>query len=131
MRGCCGSFREYVAEVRRLLEEYSAIIADMSLEFLEASPSEGFIRGSIVFDNGYRLSFFEYIVVSGGRVERLKYRYHLEDDAGRLVFRYDNAPHHRGLPTFPHHKHLPDGRVVAAEPPSLRDVLEEAVSVMR
>ncbi len=118
-------------EVRRLLEEYSPIIADMSLEFFEASPYEGFIRGTIVFDSGYRLSIFEYVVVEGCRAERLKYRYHLVDDSGRLVFRYDNAPHHRGLPTFPHHKHLPDGRVVASNPPSLREVLEEAVSAMR
>ena len=25
-----------------------------------------------------------------------------------VIFRYDDAPHHRNLKTFPHHKHLSD-----------------------
>jgi len=25
-----------------------------------------------------------------------------------MVLRYDNAPHHKELPTFPHHKHEGD-----------------------
>jgi hypothetical protein len=28
-----------------------------------------------------------------------------------LIFRYDNAPHHPEVPTFPNHKHLPIGLV--------------------
>ena len=131
MRNCYGSFRGYVASVRRLLDEYSAVIADVALEVFEATPREGFVRLNILFDNGYRLHVFEYVRVEGCRVERLKYRYHFEDDEGRLLFRYDNAPHHRGLETFPHHKHLSDGRVVAATPPSLREVFEEALMLLR
>ena len=26
-----------------------------------------------------------------------------------ILFRYDDAPHHPGVATFPHHKHLPTG----------------------
>jgi len=35
---------------------------------------------------------------------RLKYRFHLIDKYGKMVFR-DNAPHH-DIATFPSHKHL-------------------------
>ena len=43
---------------------------------------------------------------------------------GNLIIRWDNAPHHRGIETFPHHKHVgskdnvqPSGEI------SLEDVL--------
>jgi hypothetical protein len=35
-----------------------------------------------------------------------KYSYHLQTKTGRLIYRWDNAPHHRDIPTFPHHKHI-------------------------
>jgi hypothetical protein len=64
-------------------------------------------------------------------VARLKYRYHYEDPDGRLVFRYDNAPHHPEVETFPHHKHLSDGRVVPSVEQSLPRVLEEVAELQR
>ena len=34
------------------------------------------------------------------------YSYHLQNRNGELIARWDNAPHHPDLYTFPHHKHL-------------------------
>jgi len=34
-----------------------------------------------------------------------KYSYHWQDAQNQLVVRWDNAPHHHHLPTFPHHRH--------------------------
>ncbi|WP_461459310.1 toxin-antitoxin system TumE family protein [Methanothrix sp.] len=45
---------------------------------------------------------------------RLKYRFHLIDKNGEMVFRYDNAPHHDNS-TFPHHKHHADCVVESEE----------------
>ena len=78
-----------------------------------------------MFIDGSRLTFLEYIVVEGSKLRRLSYRFNYVDSGGKLVFRYDNAPHHREVPTFPHHKHLRDGRVVASEEPSLPKILKE------
>src|SRR5690349_12075453 len=36
---------------------------------------------------------------------------------GTVRFRYDNAPHHRGLPNFPHHLHLQSGAIRPDGPP--------------
>jgi hypothetical protein len=45
---------------------------------------------------------------------------------GRLIFRYDDTPHHTELDSFPHHKHIADeGTVERADPPDLADVLSE------
>ena len=34
-----------------------------------------------------------------------KYSYHWQTQKGKLICRWDNAPHHREGDTFPHHKH--------------------------
>ncbi|BES82385.1 toxin-antitoxin system TumE family protein [Pyrodictium abyssi] len=49
---------------------------------------------------------------------------------GRAVLRYDNAPHHPGLSTYPHHVHR-EGRVEPLERPSLEGFLEEAETLLR
>ncbi len=52
------------------------------------------------------------------------------DDNHKLIFRYDNAPHHRDVHTFPHHKHeLED--VKGASEPGLKDVLLEIARLER
>jgi hypothetical protein len=38
------------------------------------------------------------------------------DSDNQLIFRYDNAPHHPEISTFPNHKHLPTGLVECAAP---------------
>jgi hypothetical protein len=42
-----------------------------------------------------------------------------------MVFRYDNAPHFPHLPTAPHHKHIGESNVIAADAPDLQTVLNE------
>jgi len=38
-------------------------------------------------------------------LEQTKYHFHWQDAQGRLVKRWDNAPHHPELDNFPHHVH--------------------------
>jgi len=96
-----------------------SIIADKSIEFREFDIDEGLLKGEIVFIDGSALEFLEYL--KGNRP--LKYRFHYMDDKGALVFRYDNAPHHK-VSTFPHHKHLPTS-IIASHPLGLIDVIDE------
>ena len=35
-----------------------------------------------------------------------KYSYHWQDERGRLRIRWDNAPHWKGLKTYPFHQHV-------------------------
>ena len=48
---------------------------------------------------------------------------------GAAVFRYDNAPHHSQLTTFPHHKHV-GTRILSAAEPAFRRVLDEAIALV-
>lgn len=89
---------------------------------------QGYIQGSIVFENGYRLDFVE--VKQTDKYSKIKYRYQYMTSENQLIFRYDNAPHHSGLSTFPHHKHIGEETLESNEP-SLEDVLLEIARKQR
>ena len=61
--------------------------------------------------------------------ERIKYRYQYMNADGAMIFRYDNAPHHHNLATFPHHKHIGE-QVIESEEPTLRKVIEEIIDLL-
>jgi hypothetical protein len=37
-----------------------------------------------------------------------KYSFHWQKKSGEMISRWDNAPHHTHISTFPHHRHLLD-----------------------
>ncbi|HEB66204.1 MAG TPA: hypothetical protein ENJ02_11775 [Chloroflexi bacterium] len=96
-----------------------------NLTFEKRSSHIGFIKGEVRFSDGSILHMREYVDTEGD-VERLMYVYHYQDGNGNLVFRYDNSGHHRGLSTYPHHKHVGNrGEVQPAQPASLGKILQE------
>jgi len=50
------------------------------------------------------------------------YSYHWQDKNGKLRIRWDNAPHHKHIKTFPHHMHAPN--VKESSEVDLGDVLK-------
>lgn len=62
-------------------------------------------------------------------VEKLRYRYHYQNSAGNLIFRYDNAPHHPSLKTYPHHKHEKN-KISEANPLDLGQILREIDAIL-
>ena len=56
--------------------------------------------------------------------EEYNYSFQWQRD-GELKIRWDNAPHHRDLPTFPHHKHVGDNKNVS---PSNEITLEDVLA---
>ena len=95
------------------------IIADKKVSYSEFSPDQGMLRGRLLFIDGSTLEFMEYL----HRDQRLKYRFHLIDKNGQMVFRYDNAPHHENS-TFPHHKHIAND-ILESEERGILDILRE------
>lgn len=59
-----------------------------------------------------------------------KYRYQYMDEKLLLIFRYDNAPHHREVKSFPHHKHV-SNKVTDSKEPGLNDILLEIARLQR
>ncbi len=95
-----------------------------ALEFEQPTLLNGQVRGRVCFYDDSTLTFEEKAVKHRRNIEKVSYRYHYQCADGTLVFRYDNAPHHPEISTYPDHIHI-KGRVEAAEPPDLSDVLRQ------
>jgi len=70
------------------------------------------------------LDFLEVIRYDGVKIIKKKYKYNFRDFKSELIFRYDNAPHHKQIKTFPHHLHL-DSRVFVSKEPSIQEILQK------
>lgn len=109
---------DYFQNIERKILE-TEIVAEKWIDYREFSADEGMLRGKLLFLDGSLLEFMEYMSKDG----RLKYRFHFMDKGGKMIFRYDNSPHHQ-ISTFPHHKHIGD-TVINSECKGLLEVIKE------
>jgi len=112
---------EYFLQVETVLQEFPTI-RSYALNKKIYNSRQGLIGGKIVFENGSSLEFTE--VIDSEQESKVKYRYHYMNTSRGIVFRYDNAPHHPLVKSFPHHKHT-TRTVKASHEPDLRSVLLE------
>lgn len=120
---------EYFVQLEEALASCPYVV-QTTLTKEKRAPHIGFVKGTVVFSQGLRLSIMEFVRTEP-RLGKTKYRYHCQDSKGRLLFRYDDAPHHQ-TDTFPHHKHVPTDKgenVLSSSPPSLAALLDEVVSL--
>ena len=109
----------YFARLEQYLNEFPAIRSSALTKKIY-NAKQGFIKGVLVFEDD---SLFEFVEIKNTDIpEKIKYRYQYMDKSHQLIFRFDNAPHHRHLNTFPHHIHLP-GEVKEHAEPTLYEVL--------
>jgi hypothetical protein len=102
----------------------SPVVRSLQVREREERLYEGFIRLRAVLSNGDLLEAFEFVVATPDTLQTLTYRIHWQRGDGQLKRRWDNAPHHKEVPTFPHHVHV--GRaehVEASEPMTILKVL--------
>lgn len=115
---------EYFQQIEATLAR-SPVIVTTNLVKEKRSPSIGFLEGRLTFMDGLLLHFVEFVNVKTA-VDKYKYSYHYQDANTQMIFRYDMAPHHKDVATFPHHKHIAaSSDVLEALPPTLRDILNE------
>jgi hypothetical protein len=58
-----------------------------------------------------------------------RYAFHASKGS-ELVIRWDNAPHHRKIKTFPHHKHVKE-EVLESKEVVLEEILGEVEKMMK
>ena len=114
--------RKYFKKIEKLLDDRSHIVEDLNINTNTFADDKGLIQGVIFFVDQTTLEFLE--VVNTTKQEKEKYKYHYMDKDKNLIFRYDNAKHHRVLKTFPHHKHTACG-VEESEEPNFEFVMNE------
>ena len=84
----------------------------------------------MIFKNGSRLHFRE-LVTSEPSVQWVSYTYHYMRADETLIFRYDDSDHFPNLPSAPHHKHVGENDVIAADSPDLQSVLKEIEALIK
>jgi hypothetical protein len=97
---------EYFSSVERSLRQNTAVNQIDEPDFYAVSDEyNGVLRVRVIFWNQSYLDIHETVNTELGYPVRIHYAYTFIDN-GAQVFRYDNAPHHRDMITFPHHKHI-------------------------
>lgn len=84
------------------------------------SIDRGFIRFIMEFKDHSELHVFEYVDI---RLKKLNYSYHWQIKEKVLIKRWDNAPHHKEIKTFPNHVHFKED-VESSLEPSFFDILQ-------
>lgn len=105
-------------EILRLLDQFEWIDG-YELQDYRQWDSGFYYRLKLSLLGGSTLFVREYVDEAGR-----DYSFHWQDQHSAIIARWDNAPHHRHLATFPHHKHTAEGVVESTEL-SLSDVLAE------
>lgn len=107
----------------------SPIVKDIEIldEFI--TSVSGFLDCKVLLIDGSQLFVSEYFTVLKDRIKRDKYSYHLQKN-DELIIRWDNAPNHRELSTFPYHVHRKDG-VLESKEMTVEDILEELSEIVQ
>jgi hypothetical protein len=116
----------YFAQIKATIDRYAVanFVLDTVVSFETRPGSQGYLHGFVMFVDGSRFFFREYLDVSANQVDKLMYAYHYQGVDDTLIFRYDNAQHKPKLP-FLDHKHIADNEIVQAQGPTLHAVLTE------
>lgn len=121
--------KKYLTTLQTLITE-TPFVTSTSFNYEERPPTVGLVKGTLIFADNSQLDFKEFIITQP-ILKVVKYAYNYRK--GNLsIFRYDNAndPAAKNLPTYPSHKHVPQG-ILEAQQPSLRQVLQEIVSKLK
>ena len=105
-------------EIIRSLEN-SEIITKFEIHDFRKFTNGFYIKITAHVKNNTTLYIKEY----SDTVER-NYSYHWQKENGALIIRWDNAPFHSEVNTYPHHKHI-DNNVESSYNITIDDILKE------
>ena len=95
---------DYFSTVQKKLESIKRIIVEQSVNFDFISDEMGIIAGRLVFIDKSILEFMELV-----SLKEAEYRFQYMGQNKDLMCRWDSAPHHKEVPTFPYHLHTKKG----------------------
>jgi hypothetical protein len=110
-------------EILRLLDK-AAWVEKYEVQDYRQWTGGVYYRLKIEFSNDTTLFVKEYV----DEKERV-YSFHWQTAEHELIIRWDNAPHHQHIATFPHHKHTAEG-VSANSDITLAAVLAEIEAII-
>jgi len=122
---------EYVRAIEAAIAALGDLTRGSTIYMDEREADFIFLRGAVKFVDGSQLHFREFVQLKQGQPpNRYKYAYHYQHVDEAVIFRYDNARHYPHLPSAPHHKHVGESDVLAADRPDLFQVLKEIEDII-
>jgi hypothetical protein len=123
------SLRDYFLEIERIIFNTKEVFSQ-KIKFEERTKHLGYIKAEVIFIDGSKLFFSEYIDTKYG-LKKLKYSYHYMRGK-KHIFRYDNSEDKaaRNVNTYPRHKHIAKDKIVAAGEAKLETIIEEIRTYM-
>ena len=91
---------DYFSKVQGKLEDVKWIVIEQSVSFDFVSEEMGIITGKLVFVDNTILDFMELV-----DEKESEYRFQYMGKNKNLICRWDSAPHHKEISTFPYHLH--------------------------
>lgn len=114
---------DYFVELQQIIGNLSGVEVEKYEEQV-LTEKRGNLRIRLRFSDNSLLELSEAIRITGNTFQRISYRYHYQSSVGKTIFRYDDAPHHPNIKTYPHHKHLFD-KVLEYSHPDIETVIKE------
>jgi hypothetical protein len=121
--------QHFVEDIEKTIASSFIVLSSNIQKYLGPALETVYIKGHLVIIDSSILEISIFAVQFRNTVSIDKYRLHYMDRYGRMLFRYDNAPHHPEIDTHPHHKHTPD-RIIPSGMPSLQDILNEISAII-
>ena len=121
---------EYFENIKAFLQSLT-LSQPPEVEYDYRDRETGFLKGDLVFKDGSRLHFREFVQVKQSEpVYRYMYAFQYMKADETLIFRYDDTKHFPHLRTAPHHKHVGENDVLEANAPDLFQVLKEIETII-
>jgi len=121
--------RKFIENLEKIISSNTSVLSSNIEKHFGPSSDTVYLRGSILFINSSTLDIAILAKESLKAISIEKYRFHYMDKHSQMLFRYDDAPHHHELSSFPHHKHV-GNRTVPSPQPDLKDVFNEINAII-
>jgi hypothetical protein len=111
--------------ITKYFEDFGKIINDIdyalnsNIQFRRLNDFFGIIEEKITFGYGV-LDILEVITLMDNHLNKRKYKYQFRGASDEIIFRYDNAPHHQEVATYPHHIHIKSEIKESIEPDTVQ-----------
>ncbi len=121
--------QKFVEHIEKLISSNPVVLSSSIQKHIGPANKSVYLKGLLVFIDSSSLDMAIFASKSGKAVSIEKYRFHYRNKNSQMVFRYDNAPHHPELSSFPDHKHT-GGHTLPSSSPDLKDVLNEITAII-
>ncbi|MDH4164548.1 MAG: DUF6516 family protein [Nitrospirota bacterium] len=117
--------RAFVEQIEKTIGASPIVLSSHVERHYGPSDDTLYLRGTVHFIDATVMDFSLFVMRGPRGIIVDKYRFQYMTKSGRMIFRYDNAPHHPALSSFPHHKHISSDKAVPSTMPSIKDLLNE------